>query len=164
MDYSENVTIDDVVTVTVNRALTLWGRMRHIDDAYVQATVAMTAAGVPCTLDVRVYDSGYAARFSKVALSTYGGEIKDAVKIDLVDEGLTATYTLDGADPIVSETAAVYTAPITLTDSRQMRVAVKDTDGNEVATLSYRFNKIAAPIPSMCPKDHANPQNDAWLN
>ena len=60
VDYSENVTIDDVDTVTVKRALTLWGRVHHIDDAYVQATVAMTAAGVPCTLDVRVYDSGVA--------------------------------------------------------------------------------------------------------
>lgn len=108
-------------------------------------------------------NSGYAARFSKVAMSAYGGEIKDAVSIDLVDEGLTALYTLDGTDPIVSETAVTYTAPVTLTDSCRMRVAVKDGDGNEVATLSYRFNNITAPVPSMCPKNHAHPQNADWL-
>lgn len=108
-------------------------------------------------------NSGYAARFSKVALSAYGGEIKDAVSIDLVDEGLTAYYTLDGTDPAVSETAVVYTAPITLTDTCRLQVSVKDPDGNLVSELSYQFNNITAPIPSMCPKDHANPQNADWL-
>ncbi len=90
-------------------------------------------------------------------------EIKGAVSIDLVDENLTALYTLDGTDPAVSETAVIYTAPITLTDTCRMQVAVKDTEGNLVSELSYRFNNITAPIPSMCPEDHAHPQDEDWL-
>jgi hypothetical protein len=140
------------------------GEGAYICDLYTDEGISRKLVTKADVLAVNLPEnSGYAARFSKVAMSAYGGEIKDAVSIDLVDEGLTALYTLDGTDPIVSETAVTYTAPVTLTDACRMRVAVKDGDGNEVATLSYRFNNITAPVPSMCPKNHAHPQNADWL-
>ena len=140
------------------------GEGTYICDLYTDAGISRKLVTKADILSINLPEnSGYAARFSKVALSAYGGEIKDAVSIDLADENLTALYTLDGTDPIVSETAAVYTAPITLTDSCQMRVAVKDDEGNEVATLSYRFNNITTPIPSLTPKNHAHPQDANWL-
>ncbi len=138
------------------------GEGTYICDLYTDAGNSrklVTKADV-LAIDLRE-NSGYAARLSKVALSSYGGEIKDAVSIDLVDENLTAFYTLDGTD--AAQNGIVYTAPVTLADSCRMNVAVKDENGNIVALLSYRFNNITQSIPSMCPKDHANPKNVDWL-
>ncbi len=140
------------------------GEGAYICDLYTDEGISRKLVTKADVLSVNLPEnSGYAARFSKVALSAYGGEIKDAICIDLAETGLTATYTVDGTDPAVSETAVVYTAPITLTDSCVMKVSVKDTDGNIAAELSYRFNNITAPILSMCSTDHAHPQDEDWL-
>lgn len=86
--------------------------------------------------------SGYAARISKVSMSAYGGEITTPVVLTFAENGLLASYTLDGSDPLTSVTAMKYTGAITLDASCCMNIAVTDSSGNVISRLSYRFNKL----------------------
>ena len=89
-------------------------------------------------------NSGYAARISKVCLSQYGGICGAPVAVTPAEDALCARYTLDGSDPLTSETATVYTEPIAVADTCRLRVAVTDRTGAPVAHLAYRFNKSAS--------------------
>ena len=84
---------------------------------------------------------GYAIRLSKLTMSQYGGEIKGVITVN-APEKATVKYTVDGSDPMVSDTAAVYKDGITLSESCRLRVAIVKGDGKGTA-VSYQFNKIS---------------------
>ncbi len=86
--------------------------------------------------------SGYAARISKVAMSSYGGAIEAPVVLTFAEDGMKARYTVDGTDPLTSETAVEYTDVITLDDTCRLNIAVTDKNGAEISRLSYQFNKL----------------------
>lgn len=88
------------------------------------------------------HHSGYAARISKVAMSSYGGEITTPVVLTFAEDGMNARYTVDGTDPAVSDTAIPYTGAITLDATCRVNVAVTDKNGTDVARLSYQFNLL----------------------
>ena len=84
---------------------------------------------------------GYVMQFTKLSLSQYGGEITSPITVTTASPNATVKYTTDGSDPMTSATATTYTAPITLTDSCLLTVAITSGDG-QGSTLSYRFNKV----------------------
>lgn len=86
--------------------------------------------------------SGYAARISKVSMSSYGGEITTPVVLTFADEGMKARYTVDGSDPLTSKTAVDYVGAITLDATCRLHIAVTDKNGAETSRLSYQFNKL----------------------
>ena len=85
---------------------------------------------------------GFAMRLSQMTLSQYGGEIKGDI-IVTAPEGATVKFTVDGTDPMTSDTAKkVENGKITLTSSCRMRVAITDGTGKGTA-FSYQFNKLS---------------------
>lgn len=85
---------------------------------------------------------GFAMRLSQMTLSQYGGEIKGDVTVT-APEGATVKYTVDGTDPMTSDTAKkVENGKITLTSSCRVRIAITDGTGKGTA-YSYQFNKLS---------------------
>lgn len=87
--------------------------------------------------------TGFAARFTKMSLSQYGGEIiwGNPVAISTVSTDSVVKYTLDGSDPMTSSTAVTYTTPIQLTDTCKFTAAIVSGDGTGTE-MSYNFNKV----------------------
>lgn len=86
--------------------------------------------------------SGYAARISKVAMSSYGGEITTPVVLTFAEDGMKTCYTVDGSDPLTSTTAKSYTGAVTLEETCRLNVVVTDTNGTVCSRLSYQFNLL----------------------
>lgn len=86
-------------------------------------------------------NAGFAARFTKLSASQYGGEILESKPLTFtaVDENAVIKYTTDGSDPMTSSTAVTYTEPIALEKSCKVRAAIVEGDGagTEVA---HQFN------------------------
>lgn len=87
---------------------------------------------------------GFIARITKLSLSQYGGEINKPVEITTADKSSVVKYTTDGSDPAVSSTAKVYSAPITLSETCELRAAITDGDGKGTE-VSANFNYITVP-------------------
>ena len=85
---------------------------------------------------------GYVMQITKLALSQYGGEIKDAITVTKASATAVVKYTTDGSDPMTSTTAIVAGDTITLTDSALLRIAIAEGDGKGTE-LAYQFNKVA---------------------
>ena len=121
------------------------GEGTYLMELYTDEGVSRRTVTAKDVLSVALSDnSGYAARISKVCLSQYGGVCGAPVAVTLAEDTLSARYTLDGSDPLTSKTAQPYTAPIAVSDTCRLRVAVTDRTGAPVACLAYRFNKLTA--------------------
>ena len=115
----------------------------YILELYTDRTVSKKLVTKEDVLSVALpHHSGSAARISKVAMSPYGGMITTPVVLTFAQEGMTARYTLDGTDPVTSETAIAYTGAVTLEATCRMQVAVFDENGNLTNRLSYLFNLL----------------------
>ena len=90
--------------------------------------------------------SGFIARFDRVALSQYGGEILfgTPVTVEVPDPATVAAYTLDGSEPDASSPRVENGTAIELTDSAVLTVKILDGPGKG-RVQSYRFNRIATP-------------------
>lgn len=84
---------------------------------------------------------GYAIRLSKLELSRYGGAIGEPITVTTADPSAVVKYTVDGSDPMTSATALTYTAPIELTDTCRLRIAIVEGDGKGTS-ISYAFNRF----------------------
>lgn len=80
----------------------------------------------------------FAARFSKLGLNYYGGEVKEPVVIKYFNDE-DVYYTLDGTDPTNSATRIAYCAKIDIKESCYLR-ACSIKDGAVNANIKYRFN------------------------
>ncbi len=85
---------------------------------------------------------GYVLKITKLDISQHGGEIKDAITVTTANAASVVKYTIDGSDPMTSNTAkAVEGGKITLSDTCKLRLAIVEGDGKGTS-LSYNFNKI----------------------
>ncbi len=86
---------------------------------------------------------GFAARFTQLEMSQYGGEIKAGQPLTLTasDENAVVKYTTDGTDPLTSETAVTYSEPIQLTRSCRLQAAIVSGEGAGTVQ-SYQFNRV----------------------
>lgn len=88
---------------------------------------------------------GFAARFSKLSLSSYGGEINGPITVSTASKDAVVKYTIDGTDPFISGIAPDDNGRIVLTDSCYLKVAI--TEGDGAGTLiSHKYNKIQLPV------------------
>ncbi|MGI6269419.1 MAG: NPCBM/NEW2 domain-containing protein [Candidatus Howiella sp.] len=87
--------------------------------------------------------TGFAARFSKLSLSQYGGEILfgQPLEMSAVSSDSVIKYTTDGSDPATSETAVTYTEPVQLNESCKVNAAIVSGDGVGT-TFSHSFNLL----------------------
>ncbi len=83
---------------------------------------------------------GYAVRLSMLTLSRYGGKIEGAVTVSAPDNA-TVKYTVDGSDPMTSDTAVKCGGSIELSGSCVLKVAITDGEGKG-SMVTARFNKI----------------------
>ena len=84
---------------------------------------------------------GYVVRLSKLTMNQYGGEIQGDIHVEAPDKA-TVKYTVDGSDPMTSDTAKTYKDGITLAESCRLTVAITKGEGKGTA-MSYQFNKIS---------------------
>ncbi len=84
---------------------------------------------------------GFALRLSKLTLSQYGGEIKGDITV-AAPVGAKIAYTVDGTDPLTSDTAKVCDGTVSLTESCRLTVAITE-GGGKGTVLSYQFNKLS---------------------
>ena len=86
-------------------------------------------------------NAGFAARFTKLSASQYGGEIREDAPLAFtaMDEDAVIKYTLDGTDPLLSETAVTYSQPIALEGSCKVRAAIVSGDGAGTE-FAHQFN------------------------
>lgn len=104
-------------------------------------TVKTVAASDVIELAGKKAGGGYAIRLSKLELSQYGGAIGEPITVTTADPSAVVKYTTDGSDPLTSATAMTYTAPIQLTDTCRLRIAIEDGDGKGTS-VSYAFNRF----------------------
>ncbi len=85
--------------------------------------------------------SGFIARFDRVTLSQYGGEITDPVTVDIADPDTTVSYAFDNGDKRTAFHAIASGDTIPLTESGLLilRVTGGPDKGREI---SYRFNRL----------------------
>ena len=85
------------------------------------------------------YQSSIPASVSKPTFSPDGGTYSEAqtVTISCATSGVTIYYTTDGTSPVTG--GAIYTAPITISESTTLKAVARDIDGNysNVATAIY---------------------------
>ncbi|MCI8359866.1 MAG: hypothetical protein HFE86_00835 [Clostridiales bacterium] len=86
-------------------------------------------------------NAGFAARFTKLSASQYGGEILDGrpLTFTAADQKAVIKYTTDGSDPMTSPTALTYSQPIALEQSCKVRAAIVEGDGAGTA-FAHQFN------------------------
>ena len=82
---------------------------------------------------------GWIARFTKLSLSQYGGEITDKPITVTAPAGSVVKYTTDGSDPRTSDTAITYDGGITLNESCRVNFAIVSGEGKGTY-MSYQFN------------------------
>lgn len=94
-------------------------------------------------LSLGTFDNGegFAVRLSKLEMSQYGGKINEPVTLKAMSDDAVIYYTTDGSDPLYSDTAKLYSQPVTLTESCRLKAAIRSGDGTGTR-LSYQFNKM----------------------
>lgn len=87
---------------------------------------------------------GYILQITKLDLSQHGGEITGPVTVKTASPDAVVKYTLDGSDPMTSESALALPADgrIDLSESCTLTVAITEGDGAGTK-MTYRFAKIA---------------------
>lgn len=90
--------------------------------------------------------SGFLARFDRVTLSQYGGELYDGLPVlaELADPSAMAVYTLDGSQPDEDSARIVSGQPLPITEGCTLRVRILDGDGAG-SELSCRFVEGTSP-------------------
>jgi hypothetical protein len=88
---------------------------------------------------------GFAARFSKLSLSSYGGEITGPITISAVTKEAVIKYTVDGTDPFTNGITLEENGQISLADSCTLKVAIVEGDGTGTC-ITHQFNKIVMPV------------------
>lgn len=83
---------------------------------------------------------GFAARFSKLEPSYFGGEVREAVRLKYFN-GENVYYTLDGSDPENSPNRILYERKIEIKISCRLR-ACSIKDDRKIAEIDYKFNVI----------------------
>ncbi|MGM9681608.1 MAG: glycoside hydrolase family 97 catalytic domain-containing protein [Eubacteriales bacterium] len=111
------------------------------DNGKMVCTVKTVTASDVIELADKKAGGGYAVRLSKLELSQYGGAIGEPITVTAADSSAVVKYTVDGSDPMTSSTALTYTAPIELTDTCRLRIAIVEGDGKGTA-VSYAFNRF----------------------
>lgn len=81
---------------------------------------------------------GFAARFSKLMPSYFGGEVLEPLNFYTYN-GEDIYYTTDGSDPKTSDSRVQYTQSIVITHSCLIR-ACAEKDGVVTAETSYKYN------------------------
>ena len=86
---------------------------------------------------------GFAARFSKLEINYYGGEIfyNHPIEVKTASADSIVKYTTDGTDPMTSKSAVRYTKPISLGQSCHLSIAITSGDGKGTK-ICHIFNKI----------------------
>ena len=87
--------------------------------------------------------TGFAARISKMTLSSYGGKIiiGKPLTITTTDPNAVVKYTIDGTDPQKSATAVVYDGSVQLIESCTLTAAITQGDGLGTV-IRHRFNDV----------------------
>ncbi len=85
--------------------------------------------------------SGFIARFDRVTLSQYGGEIDKAITIDVTDPDTAVAYSFDNGDGPSRFRTVVAGEPIELTESGVLTVKIKSGPDKGMET-AYRFNLL----------------------
>lgn len=86
--------------------------------------------------------TGYVIMLTKLDVSVHGGEIPDSpVLVYTASEDSVVKYTLDGSDPLTSDSAVVYKDGITIDSTCTLTVAIASGEG-QGSVLSYDFTKI----------------------
>ena len=106
-------------------------------------TVKEVTSGDVLNFNGMTVGTGFAARFSKMNFSEYGGEILygNPLEIKTVSDNSVVKYTTDGTNPMSSATASVYKEPIQLTNTCKLKAAIVSGDGKGTM-ISHNFNKI----------------------
>lgn len=108
-------------------------------------TRTVTTVNSGDTIDVSGMQAGkgFAARFSKLSLNQYGGEILFGNKLEMtaVSDDSVIKYTTDGSDPATSTSAVIYTEPVQLTSGCDVTAAIVSGDGAGTV-MKYRFNIV----------------------
>lgn len=86
-------------------------------------------------------NGGFVIRLTKLSASQYGGEIREDSPLTFTtsDPDAVVKYTIDGSDPMTSETAVTYSEPIVLEESCRVRAAIVSGDGAGTE-FSQQFN------------------------
>ncbi|PEA25814.1 hypothetical protein CN984_12245 [Bacillus cereus] len=93
-----------------------------------------------------------------VTVSPNGGSFSASQSVTIsTNETATIYYTLDGSSP--TESSAVYSGAITLTDTKTLNVFAKDSAGNKSAIKTAIFTKEAVVPPTLNPPTNVKASN-----
>jgi alpha-glucosidase len=136
-NYAVSLDLSEFLTEDVTYTAEIW---KDVNGEMVQETVSVHKGD---QLDLGSFQSGegFAIRISTLSMSQYGGEIEGPITVT-APANAAVYYTVDGSDPLTSDTAIAYNTNIQLTDSCTLRVAIVSGDGKGTS-LSYSFNKLS---------------------
>ena len=136
----QNVTVD--LSKILGDGEYLLTGFKDISTSNKEAVSMTVTKDTAVTIGNMAASCGFVLKITKLDISQHGGELSLPIRVTTANASSVVKYTVDGSDPMTSETAkTVANGTITLDGGCLLRVAITDGDGKGTS-LSYRFNEI----------------------